>query len=161
MPVLATKLFVPPQRPQAVSRSRVTRKLDEELRRGAKLTPISAPADFGRTTVLSEWIASSQLSSPDLRIAWLSLAEVLSVPICRQLPERVALCSKVIGQLRRLDQNLDKHWAEESQTGRVSAQNRVQVFKCGQNVGRSHNGPDCRPEEMLVRLALYRAPGGI
>lgn len=82
MPVLATKLFVPPQRPQAVSRSRVTRKLDEELRRGAKLTPISAPADFGRTTVLSEWIASNQVSSPDLRIAWLSLAEVF---ICTYL----------------------------------------------------------------------------
>ncbi|MDJ0333968.1 LuxR C-terminal-related transcriptional regulator [Salinibacterium sp. G-O1] len=73
MPVLATKLFVPPLRPQAISRSRITRKLDDGMRRGAKLTLISAPAGFGKTTVLSEWIASSRLSSPDLRVAWLSL----------------------------------------------------------------------------------------
>lgn len=73
MPVLATKLFVPPPLSQAVSRPRLTRKLEEGVRAGRKLSLICAPAGFGKTTVLSEWIAASRLSNPDLRVAWLSL----------------------------------------------------------------------------------------
>jgi LuxR family transcriptional regulator, maltose regulon positive regulatory protein len=80
MPILATKLFVPPPRPQTISRPRITRKLEEGLRTGAKLTLISAPAGFGKTTVLSEWIAASRISHPDLRIAWLSLEQADNDP---------------------------------------------------------------------------------
>ena len=59
MPVLATKLFVPPPRANAVSRSRLVRKLDDGIAAGHKLTLISAPAGFGKTTVLSEWVAAT------------------------------------------------------------------------------------------------------
>jgi LuxR family maltose regulon positive regulatory protein len=57
MPVslLSTKLHAPPPRPNLVRRPRLIRRLDEGLRQGHRLTLISAPAGFGKTTLLSEW----------------------------------------------------------------------------------------------------------
>ena len=65
-PLLLTKLRIPPARPNRVSRPH----LCERLNAGAsqKLTLISAPAGFGKTTLLSEW--SDQSGLP---VAWLSL----------------------------------------------------------------------------------------
>ena len=57
VPLLKTKLYIPPVRPGLVSRPRLIEQLDEGLRTGRKLTLISAPAGFGKTTLLSEWIA--------------------------------------------------------------------------------------------------------
>ena len=58
--ILATKLFIPPPRPRAVLRPRLVARLDAELRQGQgfgrKLTLISAPAGFGKTTLVSEWL---------------------------------------------------------------------------------------------------------
>ena len=67
-PILRTKLFVPPPRPQVVARPRLTARLNEGLRR--KLSLISAPAGFGKTTLVSEWLAGC--GRP---VAWLSLDE--------------------------------------------------------------------------------------
>src|SRR5919112_3372583 len=67
-PILATKLYVPPPRPSAVPRRRLAECLDEGLRR--KLTLISAPDGFGKTTLLGGWVAG--LARP---AAWLSLDE--------------------------------------------------------------------------------------
>jgi LuxR family maltose regulon positive regulatory protein len=66
--LLSTKLYIPPTRPQLVLRPRLIERLNESLHR--KLTLISAPAGFGKTTLVSEWIASS--TRP---VAWLSLDE--------------------------------------------------------------------------------------
>lgn len=66
--VLATKLYVPPPRPDAVVRPRLLARLDEGRRR--KLTLVSAPAGFGKTTLVSGWVAGR--ASP---VAWLSLDE--------------------------------------------------------------------------------------
>lgn len=65
-PVLATKFFIPPARPNAVSRSRLITRLNEGLHR--KLTLISAPAGFGKTSLASAWVASCGRQA-----AWLSL----------------------------------------------------------------------------------------
>jgi len=73
MPVLATKLFVPLPRPKSVSRPRLTAKLAEGLREGRKLTLVTAPAGFGKTTLLSEWIAATLRQESAVRVAWLSL----------------------------------------------------------------------------------------
>jgi hypothetical protein len=54
-PILATKLYVPPLRPEMVSRPRLLAQLNEGLHR--KLILISAPAGFGKTTLISEWLA--------------------------------------------------------------------------------------------------------
>jgi LuxR family maltose regulon positive regulatory protein len=75
MPVLATKLFVPPVRPHAVERTRLVDRLRDGMHSGSKLTLISAPAGFGKTSLLSEWIADARRRSPALRVAWLSLDE--------------------------------------------------------------------------------------
>ncbi len=67
-PILTTKLYVPPTRPERVPRPRLIRRLDEGLRSGCRLTLVSAPAGFGKTTLLSDWIG--QHGKP---VAWLSL----------------------------------------------------------------------------------------
>ena len=72
-PILATKLYVPPLRPDIVRRSRLIDRLNLGLSRTPSVTLISAPAGFGKTTLVSEWIATL---TPDLvRVAWLSLDE--------------------------------------------------------------------------------------
>src|SRR5215207_1891511 len=72
-PILTTKLYVPPPRPHAVLRPRLTGRLNEGLHR--KLTLISAPAGFGKTTLLGEWVAGCERLA-----AWLSLDEADSDP---------------------------------------------------------------------------------
>ena len=67
-PILATKLYIPPVRPNSVLRPRLIARLNEGLHR--KLTLISAPAGFGKTTLVTEWIA--ERARP---VAWLSLDE--------------------------------------------------------------------------------------
>ena len=57
-PILATKLYVPPPPPRAISRPRLIERLNTGLSAGHKLTLISAPAGFGKTTLVSEWVAA-------------------------------------------------------------------------------------------------------
>ena len=64
--LLQTKLYVPPTRPTIVLRPRLIEKLNGGMH--CKLTLISAPAGFGKTTLVSEWVASC--GKP---VAWLSL----------------------------------------------------------------------------------------
>jgi len=70
MALLTTKLHIPPPNVSVIPRRRLTERLDEALRRSHRLTLISAPAGFGKTTLLSEWIASSGRPT-----AWVSLDE--------------------------------------------------------------------------------------
>jgi LuxR family transcriptional regulator, maltose regulon positive regulatory protein len=74
-PVLATKLFMPPPRPNAVARARLLERLGVAKGRGRALTLVSAPAGFGKTTLLSAWIGQRVRRDPSLRVAWLSLDE--------------------------------------------------------------------------------------
>src|SRR5512137_2689304 len=69
-PILATKLYIPPPRSKIVLRPRLIERLNEGLSSGRKLTLISAPAGFGKTTLVSEWVAGC--GRP---VAWLSLDE--------------------------------------------------------------------------------------
>jgi LuxR family maltose regulon positive regulatory protein len=72
-PVIATKLFIPPLRPNAVPRSRLIARLNAGLHR--RLTLISAPAGFGKTSLASAWIAGCGRMA-----AWLSLDEADNEP---------------------------------------------------------------------------------
>ena len=100
-PILATKLYIPPPRPKVVLRPRLIDRLNEGLSQnqglgqsqgfGRKLTLISAPAGFGKTTLVSEWVnqkdeggrqkgekSGIQPSASSLHpsnVAWLSLDE--------------------------------------------------------------------------------------
>ena len=71
-PILVTKLFVPTTRPEIISRPRLTEQLNGGLNR--KLTLISAPAGFGKTTLASSWIQTMEEDTSS-SIAWLSLDE--------------------------------------------------------------------------------------
>lgn len=69
-PILATKLYIPPTRPQLVLRPRLIERMNEGLSSRHKLTLISAPAGFGKTTLVREWIVNCERP-----VAWLSLDE--------------------------------------------------------------------------------------
>jgi LuxR family maltose regulon positive regulatory protein len=82
MPLLQTKLYIPPPRPEEVPRPRLIERLNAGLDSGRKLTLISAPAGFGKTTLLSEWIHTvgaarrrhpAGCDAP--QVAWFSLDE--------------------------------------------------------------------------------------
>lgn len=71
--MLATKLFAPARRPQLVARSRLVQQLDTTLVAGHRLTLVSAPAGFGKTTLLSDWFAHITERETRTRVGWLSL----------------------------------------------------------------------------------------
>ena len=67
-PLLTTKLYTPPPRRNLVARPRLIKRLDDGRHR--KLTLVSAPAGYGKTTLISDWVAHSKD-----QVAWLSLEE--------------------------------------------------------------------------------------
>lgn len=77
MPVLGTKLHVPKPRRKLVPRPRLTRRLLADPRSTPRLVLVAAPAGFGKTTVLTQWLTSSDpdhdAGEPPPRVAWLSL----------------------------------------------------------------------------------------
>ena len=77
--LLATKLFIPPVRPGLVSRPRLLERLNAgRPTRGGftrALTLISAPAGFGITALVGEWVTGCSQIEPRVRAAWLSLDE--------------------------------------------------------------------------------------
>ena len=72
-PVLATKLFAPARRPQLVARPRIVERLGTTLDAGHRLTLVSAPAGFGKTTLLSDWLTDLDQRQGHTRVGWLSL----------------------------------------------------------------------------------------
>jgi LuxR family transcriptional regulator, maltose regulon positive regulatory protein len=72
-PLIATKLFAPARRPQLVARPILTERLDATLHAGHRLTLVSAPAGFGKTTLLSDWLADLDQRQRHTRVGWLSV----------------------------------------------------------------------------------------
>ena len=72
-PLVETKLLVPQARGDVVARDRLTEVLDRG--RDARLTLVSAPAGFGKTTLLTRWLADRHTPA-----AWVSLEEGDSRP---------------------------------------------------------------------------------
>ena len=71
-PLLETKLYVPRSRRGLVPRPRLSERLDRGT--ASKLTLVSAPAGFGKTTLLTEWLAAGPAAPAGERLAaWLSL----------------------------------------------------------------------------------------
>jgi LuxR family maltose regulon positive regulatory protein len=69
--LLQTKLYVPSPKSRLVSRRRLLEKLDILCER--KLCLISAPAGFGKTTLLAEWVEHQSKAQAPLQVTWLSL----------------------------------------------------------------------------------------
>ena len=87
-PILQTKLFIPPTRRKRVPRPALIARLNEGLT--GKLTLISAPAGFGKTTLMADWL--QQLDRP---FTWISLDEGDNDP--------VRLCSYILAALQRIE----------------------------------------------------------
>src|SRR6187551_1451566 len=68
-PLLETKFFVPRRRRGMVPRARLSQRLDGTTE--ARLTLVAAPAGFGKTTLLADWLATVPAESAT--VAWLSL----------------------------------------------------------------------------------------
>lgn len=75
-PLLSTKLFVPQPRPGLVARPRLVERLNEAL--SFPLVLLSAPAGFGKTTVIAQWIASNE---PQIPVAWFQVEEADNDPV--------------------------------------------------------------------------------
>ncbi len=71
---LRTKLCVPPLRPNWISRPRLAKRMDEGFER--KIALISAPAGFGKTTLLVDWIHSHKIPA-----AWFSVDKADNEPL--------------------------------------------------------------------------------
>ena len=90
-PLLATKLFIPRQRSAIIHRNRLTSALENGL--DSKLTLVCAPAGFGKTTLLVDWISRGNRPA-----AWVSLDQTESDPIC--------FIQYVTGALKRIQKNI-------------------------------------------------------
>ena len=90
-PILTTKLYIPPVRPELVSRPRLIERLNAGLHR--KLTLVSAPAGFGKTTLVTEW-----LNSAGRPCTWLSLDEEDNDP--------ARFLTYLVAALQRVDPNI-------------------------------------------------------
>jgi LuxR family transcriptional regulator, maltose regulon positive regulatory protein len=88
---LLTKLSIPPVSPVALSRVLLLKQLNQGL--SCKLTLISAPAGFGKTTLLEEWASGN--TAP---LGWISLDETDNDPI--------RFFSYVLAALQKIDTNL-------------------------------------------------------
>jgi LuxR family maltose regulon positive regulatory protein len=71
--LLQTKLYIRPIRRKLVSRPRLIERLNAGLAR--KLILVSAPAGFGKTTLVNEWVQVIRGATPPVAIAWLTLDE--------------------------------------------------------------------------------------
>ena len=67
-PLLATKLYRPRPRADLVARTRLLARLEAGLR--GRVTLIAAPAGFGKTTLLADWLSQA---ATERQVAWLSL----------------------------------------------------------------------------------------
>lgn len=102
-PLITTKLDCPPSRQSLVSRPHLINKLNESLHSGHKLTIISASAGFGKTTLVSNWMANLHLDAQKEsriknRVAWLSLDEGDNDP--------TRFLTYLIAALQKIEQNV-------------------------------------------------------
>jgi LuxR family maltose regulon positive regulatory protein len=89
--LLATKLHRPHATSNMVARPRLTQRLDEGLRYGHRLFLVVAPAGYGKTTLVADWLDKTGIPS-----AWLSLDEADNDPI-RFFAYVVAALQKTLG----------------------------------------------------------------
>ena len=87
--LLGTKLHRPSPPSRRVQRTRLVEDLNEGLAAGHPLVLVSAPAGFGKTTLVSEWASSARLP-----VAWLSLDRADDDP-GRFFPYLIAALQKV------------------------------------------------------------------
>ena len=114
-PLLKTKLYIPPLRPELVPRPRLIERLNAGVHR--KLTLVSAPAGFGKTTLVSEWVQAMGGATPPIAIAWLSLDEGDNDPTRFLAYFIAALQTLALSQVEGIEANI---WAGFVKSGKRS-----------------------------------------
>jgi len=76
--ILSTKLYIPPIHSSLVRRSSLVKVLENGYRAGRRVTLVSAPAGFGKTTIVREWITAAELGKT---FGWLSLDDGDNDPV--------------------------------------------------------------------------------
>jgi LuxR family transcriptional regulator, maltose regulon positive regulatory protein len=104
--LLATKFHQPAPAPRWMKRPRLVERLNEGLLLGRPLTLVSAPAGFGKTSCVAEW-----LSQVDLPVAWLSLDASDNDP--------ARFFAYFIAALQRIDEHLGQEIASALDSGQV------------------------------------------
>jgi LuxR family transcriptional regulator, maltose regulon positive regulatory protein len=110
MATLQTKIQPPTPRPKLVARERLLERLAKGTVSGAKLTLISAPAGFGKTTLVNSWLIDS--TTP---VAWLALDETDNDP--------TQFLNDVVAALHQADAGLGQGLSQAIPSLQVQAQN--------------------------------------
>ncbi len=103
---LETKFHTPPSSARGVTRPRLLARLQTGLSEGCKLTLISAPAGYGKTTLVTEWL--NQVGKP---FTWLSLDKDDDEPL--------RFYAYFVAALQRIDENIGKELAHALQAGQL------------------------------------------
>jgi len=106
-PLLQTKLYIPQPHPNLVPRPHLVGRLEEGLRQGRRLTLVSAPAGFGKTTLLAAW--ARDCGKP---VAWLSLDESDNDP--------VRFLAYLVAALQRIEPGIGEGLLENLSTRRLA-----------------------------------------
>jgi LuxR family transcriptional regulator, maltose regulon positive regulatory protein len=103
IPLLTTKLFIPPPRSGLVARPRLLDKLHASLHSNQRLIVIAAPAGFGKTTLISAWFDHLMKQDAPPRRAWLQLDQSDN--------DRVRFMSYLVAAM----QTIDPQWGQTAQ----------------------------------------------
>jgi len=105
-PLLSTKLHKPSSQAQQVPRPRLLELLDQGSHK--KLTIISAPSGYGKTTLLCQWLAGCSL-----RYAWLSLDKADNDP--------VRFLTYLVAALQQIDEHLGADVLDDIQSAGMAS----------------------------------------
>ena len=131
--LLQTKLYIPPPRPDLIPRPRLIERLNGGLHR--KLTLVSAPAGFGKTMLVSDW-----LRELDIPAAWISLDESDNDPV-RFLTYFVAALQAIEAR-------------QKADTQRESVGQQVPVDLIGKGALNALQSPQPPPSEVVLTSLL-------
>ena len=127
--LLETKLYVPRSRRDLVPRPRLSERLDRGT--ASRLTLVSAPAGFGKTTLVTEWLAAGPAAPADERLAaWLSLDRADNDP--------VSFWTYVVAALRKVASGVGDECADPP-AGSPAAPDRNGAYRAAQRPGH-HRG---------------------
>ncbi len=95
LPILRTKLYIPQPRPNIIPRTHLYHRIDEAIQSNHHLILVSAPAGFGKSTLLGHWASESAFP-----VVWYSLDEGDN--------DRTRFLTYLITSLQRLDPEIGK-----------------------------------------------------
>ena len=145
--MLVTKLFAPTRRPLLVARPGLAARLDTLLDPGHRLGLVSAPAGFGKTTLLGDWLAHLDRDRSDTRVAWLSLDDGDD--------DLTRLLAHLVAALQNVGLDVDAAVVEAVRTSRTNAPVTAALTALVNDVARA--GQEAPGTQWLLVLDDYHA----